>query len=209
LKLIRDVSDGTLQVYDLVADPRETRNLGPAAPGAAELGRALDGFRAQLDGKGYQLRLRGRADRPVRYVVDVASDPPLPLIALDRLSLESGDVIEFKPRASAFSVLGQLDPNDEDQVRFDVLAATGVLKIAIRLDGASAPEGTLRLGGGNAPAGAVVDLADPRLDGTPTTGASGDVVVALWRASAPPTVRAATTLDDATRARLRQLGYAE
>jgi arylsulfatase A-like enzyme len=209
-KLVRDVYDGELQVYDLVADPREKRDLGPAAPAAGALVRTLDGIRAQLDGKGHQLRLHGRADRAVRYVVDVASDPPVPLIALDRLTLERGDLVDFRPRTSAFSVVGTLDPGDDDHVRFDVLASTGVLKLTLRLDGAPAADGWLRLGGESVPSGPIVDLADPKLAGTPAVPAGTDAVtVALWRASAVTKARPAPTLDDATRERLRQLGYVE
>ncbi len=209
-KLIRDVSDGALQVYDLLADPKEKRNLGPAAPGSNALRALLDGFRAELDHTGYQLRLRGVADRAVRYVVDVTSEPAVPVIAIDRLHLEAGDLVDFKAHTSAFSVLGTLTPGDEDRVRFDVLATAGALKVAIRLDGAPAPDGTLKVGAGATPADVVVDLAGAELDGTPPAPSTPAraVSVELWRASritgnAPP------TLDDATRARLRQLGYVE
>lgn len=209
-KLIHDVSDGTFAYYDLTTDPKEKRNLGLAAPGATELRARLDGFRAQLAEHGYQLRLRGVPDRTVRYVIDVATEPAVPVIAIDRLGLETGDVFDFKPRTSAFSVLGALTPGDEDRVRFDVLATTGVLKLVIRLDGAPAPEGTLRVGAGAVPAGAVVDLADPRLDGAPTPPAAAPGVTAeLWRAAATTGNAAAPALDDATRQRLRQLGYVE
>lgn len=209
-KLVHDVSDGAIAIYDLGADPKEKRNLGLAAPGATELRAALDGFRKALDGKGYQLRLRGVPDRPVRYVLEVASKPAFPLIAIDRLSLEAGDVFDFKPRTSAFSVLGTLTPGDEDHLRFDVLAATGELKITLRLDGTTAPAGTLRIGAGAAPAGAVVDLADPKLDGAPRATKAGRAVVAeLWRASAITGEAVSPALDDATRERLRQLGYVE
>ncbi len=207
-KLIRDVSDGALQFYDLVADPGEKRNLGPAAAGAADLEKVLAGFRGKLDGTGYQLRLRGLADRPVRYAVDLATDPPVPVIAIDRLTLEPGDRIDFRHRTSAFGLLGTLAPGDEDHVRFDVLATAGVLKLAIRIDGAPAPEGTIRVGAASMRAGEVIDLADAKLDGAPATTPHGSAPVAeLWRASAPPT--AAPSLDDATRERLRQLGYVE
>ncbi len=219
LKVIRNVGDGSLEVYDLVADPKEKRNLGLAAPGAAELRSALDGFRARLDGKGHQLRLRSRADRPMRYVVDVSSDPPIPLIAIDRLSLEGGDRISFKPRASAFSIAGTLEPGEQDQVRFDALAAAGVLKIAVTLDGGAAPDGTLRLGAHGKPAGTVVDLANADLAGEPARGdlappAAGapPVTVELWRALAPTTgvdFTNAPAMDESVRQRLRQLGYVE
>lgn len=209
-KLVHDVSDGAFAYYDLTADPKEKRNLGLAAPGATELRATLDGFRARLDGKGYQLRLRGLPDRAVRYVLDVATEPAAPVVGIDRLGLEAGDVFDFKPRTSAFSVLGALATGDEDRIRFDVLATTGVLKIALRLDGVPAPEGTLRIGAGAVPAGAVVDLADPRVDGVPATPPADTRVTAeLWRAAAPTRNATAPPLDDATRQRLRQLGYVE
>jgi arylsulfatase len=209
-KLIHEVSDGSVQIYDLGTDPREKRNLGPAAPGAGELRRALDGFRAQLDGTGYQLRLRGLPDRTVRYSVDLASDPPLPRVAIDRTSLEPGELIAFKPRASAFGVSGTLTPGDDDQVRFDVLATAGALKLTLRFDDVAAPDGTLRLGRDGAPGGAVVDLADPRLAGAPREPATtAAIVVELWRAAGSIENGPAPTLDDASRERLRQLGYIE
>jgi hypothetical protein len=64
-KLIRDVSDGAIEIYDHTTDPKENAEPRLAAPRAAALTEALDGFRAELDGTGYQLRLRGRA-RPRR-----------------------------------------------------------------------------------------------------------------------------------------------
>lgn len=210
-KLIHDVSDGAIQIYDLVTDPKEKRNLGPAAPGAADLLTALASFRGQIDHTGHQLRLRGLADRAVRYVVAVSTEPAAPVIAIDRPTLEAGDVFDFTPQTSAFSVLGTLTPGDEDRVRFDVLATSGVLKVSVRLDGAAAPEGTLRIGASGAPATAVVDLADPRLEGAPPAPSAPDpaVVVELWRASATTGSAKTAPLDDATRARLRQLGYIE
>ena len=51
--------------------------------------------------------------RAIPQLVDVTSDPPIPLIALDRLTLEASDLIDFKPRTSAFSLLGTLAPGDE------------------------------------------------------------------------------------------------
>jgi len=208
-KLIRDVSDGALQVYDLTTDPKEKRNLGIAAPGAADLTRTLDGFRAPLVATGYHLRLRAPSDRTVHYRLELASEPPVPVIAIDRLSLEPDDFVDFGQRSSAFGVTGVLAPDDEDEVRFDVLAATGTLRLAVQLDGAPAPDGALRLGGTPA-ANGVVDLTDPRLDAPPAAAVrSNDVTVELWRASPLPSNRTTPALDDATRARLRQLGYVE
>jgi len=210
-KLVRNVADGQLEVYDLASDPKEKRNLGPAAPDAPALLRTLDGFRAQLDGKGYHVRLRGRSDRTVRYALDVTSiGTPVPLIAIDRLTLEPDDLIEFKPRASAFSLTGTLAPGDDDHVRFDVLWGVGTLKLALRVDGAKLPESALRLGARAVPAFATVDVTNPDLDGEPALAPPADAVtLELWRASPPATAAPAPALDDATRERLRQLGYVE
>jgi arylsulfatase len=209
-KLIRNVGDGQIEIYDLAIDPKEKRNLGPAAPAASVLQPALDRFRAELDATGYRLRLRGPGDHTVRYAVDLGSEPPVPVVALDRLSLEPGERIDFKPRASAFSVIGTLAPGDEDELRFDVLAPAGVLKLAIRVDGVAAPDDTLRLGAAGTPAGTVVDLTDPRLVGGPREPASAQAVtVELWRVAPLPRGAAAPALDDATRERLRELGYVE
>ncbi len=213
-KLVHDVSDGLFAYYDLVADPKEKRNLGLAAPGATALRATLDGFRARLDGHGYQLRLRGLPDRPVRYAIVLSTEPPAPVIAIDRLSLEAGDVFDFKPRTSAFSLLGTLAPGDEDHVRFDVLTATGALRITLRLDGGPAPDGTLRLGALRKPGGARVDLGDGDLAGEPVAPLPADapVIVELWRALTPTIgsdFAPQPALDEAARERLRQLGYVE
>jgi hypothetical protein len=110
---------------------------------------------------------------------------------------------------------GTLAPGDEDQVRFDVLTTTGVLKLAIRVDGAPAPAGTIRLGAAGASAG-LGHRRDGQRSSTAcrqrrrTPGAVDDVVVELWRSSrARQGGRPAHGFDDATRERLRQLGYVE
>ena len=213
-KLVHDVSDGAFAYYDLTADPKEKRNLGLAAPGATELRVMLDGFRARLDDKGYQLRLRGLPDRAVRYVLDIATEPAAPVVGIDRLGLEAGDVFDFKPRTSAFSVLGALTPGDEDRIRFDVLATTGALKLALRLDGVPAPDGTVRLGALRKPGGTRIELRNPDLAGEPGTPRPTDapVVAELWRALTPTLgsdFAPAPALDEAARERLRQLGYVE
>jgi arylsulfatase len=251
-KLIHNIGDGTIEVYDLLQDPRERRNLGRAAPGGTELLAALDAVRRQLTGRGYQLRVSSTSERPVAYVVTLASDPPVPIVEPDRLSLERSDRLHIHEGSSALTLSGTIDPGDDDQIRMDVLTAAGVLKFTIALDGASAPVGTLRLGAGAKPAGVLVDLADPALVGEPSAiptaqspalaapparqspaasrapqnapaasgtaeispGASPDggapgVTVFFWRAAETAVTKAPPSLDAATRARLRSLGYAE
>ena len=93
-----------------------------------------------------------------------------------------------------------------------MLATTGVLKIALRVDDVPVPDATIRLGRTGAPAaGPVVDLANAELDGAPSApAAADDVVVELWRTAAvAAAARPAPSLDDATREPLRQLGYVE
>jgi hypothetical protein len=58
----------------------------------------------------------------------------------------------------------------------------------------------------------VVDLADPRLVGAPADDGSSSappVVAELWRASTESATAPAPALDEATRQRLRELGYVE
>jgi len=73
--------------YDLASDPKEKRNSASPPPVPPTSTRRLR-LRARLDGKGHQLRLRSRGERPIRYAVHVTSEPPIPLIAVDRLTLE-------------------------------------------------------------------------------------------------------------------------
>ncbi|MGH7894961.1 MAG: sulfatase family protein, partial [Candidatus Binatia bacterium] len=221
-KLIRNVEDGTIEVYDLVEDPRERRNLGAAAPGAADLATALDAIRLRLAGRGWQLRLRSMTDRPLAYAVTLAGDPAVPIVEPDRLTLERGDRLRLGERSSTLTVAGTLEPGDDDRIRMDILAASGTLKVGITLDGAPAPAGTLRLGATRKPAGVLVDLADPALVGEPSealgsvpsaapSAAPVDlprVTVALWRAAGEG-AEGIPALDAASRERLRQLGYVE
>jgi arylsulfatase A-like enzyme len=195
-KLIRNIEDGTIEMYNLLKDPRERRNLGPAAPGSAELLAALDAVRAQLDGRGYQLRVRSTADRPIAYVVTLASTPPLPIVEPDRLSLERWDRLHVHEHSSALSVGGMIDPGDDDQIRMDILAKTGTLQFTLTLDGAPAPPGTLRLGAGATLAGTLVDLADPALVGEPPVipaAPSPAAATPALQSPSPPAPRGAST----------------
>src|SRR6185436_2483265 len=121
MKAILDVEDGRIEVYDLVHDPREQRNVGPAAPGVADLVNALDEFRGRLAGRGTQLRLRATVERPVPYVVRITTDPPIPLVEVDRVGLEHGERVAVGEHSASLTVAGTLDPGDVDQVRMDVL----------------------------------------------------------------------------------------
>ncbi|MBI3767371.1 MAG: sulfatase-like hydrolase/transferase [Deltaproteobacteria bacterium] len=212
-KLVRDIEDGRLEVYDLMQDPREQRNLGSAAPGAGVLVKALDAIRQRLDGRGMQLRVRSTLDHPIAYAVQLSGDPPVPIVEPDRLALEPSDHIVVGEHSSALTVRGTLSPGDEDQVRMDVLAATGTLRVSITLDALPAPAGTLRIGAAGKIAEGSVDLADPALVGpperAPTPGGAPNpgVVVSLWRAA--EAAEAAPAIDPSARERLRSLGYVE
>jgi len=211
-KLIRTITDGQIELYDLVADPREQRNLGLAGPGGRELLAALDAIRLRLADVGDHLRLQSRSDQPVRYIVTLATDPSVPIVDQDRLTLERDDYLRIGPLSTSLTVSGTLDPGEEDHVRMDVLASTGKLKVTIALEGTPAPDGTLRVGASGRPAAAAIDLADPALVGAPSAASGATettpVVVSLWRVPR----RAGGTapaIDPATRERLRQLGYAQ
>lgn len=208
MKVIDDVADGRVEAYDLAQDPGEQRNLGAAAPGAADLLRVLDEFRHRLDGRGMQLRLRSTADHAVPYVVRLAVDPAAPIVEPDRITLERGERVAPGEHSAALTVAGTLEPGDDDQVRMDVLAATGALRVMMTVDGKPAPPGTLRIGATAQPVDGDVDLADPLLVGEPTGVKNAtQVTVFLWRF--PATTEAAPRIDPAARERLRALGYAE
>ncbi len=223
-KVVRDIEDGRLEVYDLTQDPHEQRNMGPAGPGAAALVKALDAIRQRLDGRGTQLRVRSTSNYPIGYVVRLSGDPPVPIVEPDRLTLEPSDHVVVGEHSSTLTLSGQLAPGDEDQMRMDVLAATGTLRVSITLDGMPAPAGTLRIGAAGKIAEGGVDLADPALvgaperastpGGAPKPGTAGGnlpatpaVVVSLWRAA--EAAQAAPAIDPSARERLRSLGYVE
>ena len=212
-KLVRNVQDGTLEVYDLTADPRERDNLGAGNPDLPALMEALDAVRLRIADEGYQLRLTSRSTSPIDYRVTLATDPPAPIAASDRLTLESGDRIVIGARSSTLTMLGTLEPGGEDHVRMDILTRSGELKITTAFDGRPAPDDTLRLGSGGRPSGLTVDLTDPALLGEPpTTGipsAAAPAAVWLWRSKGLGAATAPPQLDDATRERLRRLGYVE
>ncbi len=207
MKAIHDAEDGRIEVYDLTEDPHEQKNLGPAAPGGADLVKALDEFRARLNGRGTQLRLRSTADHAVPYVVRVTTEPPTPLVEIDRVDLERTDRIAAGEHAASLTLAGTLEPGDVDQMRMDVLAATGTMRVAITLGGAPAPAGTLRIGTAGKRVDGAVDLADPALVGAPADAGDAPIVAQLWRF--PTAVEAAPGIDPAARERLRALGYAE
>jgi hypothetical protein len=213
-KLVRNVEDGSVELYDLIADPHELRNLGLAGPGGRELLAVLDTFRLRIADVGDHLRLQSQSAEPVRYIVTLTTDPPAPIVDPDRLTLERGDMMNFGPLAASLTVSGTLAPGEDDHVRMDVVGSTGKLKVRIVLEGAPAPAGILRLGASSRPAGdATIDLADPAWLGAPATPPSPapgapPVTVSLWRV-ARGTSASAPAIDAATRERLRQLGYAE
>jgi arylsulfatase len=206
-KVIRNVDDGSIVAYDLAADPKEQNPLTELSARARELYAVLDAVRLRIASRGWQARIRSTAAQPVEYVLTLAGEPAVPLVDIDRLTLEPSDAILLGPRSTTVTVRGRLEPGDEDQVRLDVHAASGTLNVTTRLDGTPAPAGTLRTGP-DAAATQAIDLADAALVGEPPPSDALPVTVTVWRAPAMhPTGE--TPLDDETRERLRELGYVE
>jgi hypothetical protein len=209
-KLIRNVADGSYELYDLVADPHERHELGLGAPGGAELLRQLDARRAQIATTGDHLRLRSASARPVAYTVTIAGETPLAIVEPDRLTLEDGDRILVHEKARGLTLTGTLEPGGEDHIRMEILESTGLLAITVLLDDAPAPFGTVRLGPAATQAsGAHIDLAAATLVGEPRTlpADAPPVTAAFWRVAGG--AAEAGGPDAATRERLRTLGYAE
>ena len=195
-KLIRNVTDGSIELYDLVADPGEQRNLGLAGPGGHELLDALDAVRLRLADRGDHVLVRSHADHAIRYKVTLTPDPPAAFADADRLTLERNDLLAVGAFGASLTLSGTLEPGDEDHARADLSTTTGKLDATITVDGAPAPDGAFRVGSSARPAASPVDLADPALRGAPParTGdvASADgtpITVTFWRVprSASPT----------------------
>ena len=212
-KVIRNIADGSVALYDLATDPEERTPLEQDTPRTRELRAVLDAVRLRIAAAGWQIRLESTAEKPVAYVLRLAGEPPVPLIDVDRLTLESSDRIAVGARSGSLTVAGRLDPGDEDHLRLDVEAASGTLRAELQVDGAPAPAGTLRLGPAGEPADdGTIAIDDPALVGAPADarGAAGPAVQAsIWRAPAGAGADAPPPLDDATRARLRELGYVD
>jgi len=221
-KLIRHIRDGALATYDLTNDPDE-RQPDATPPDARELRSVLDAVRLRIAGTGYQVRLDSRSTQATSYVLTIdgrapaaAGDtngpsPPVKLLDVDRLTLEASDTVLVGSGATSLTIRGQLQPGEDDHLRFDIPRTTGALRIALTLDEAPAPPGTLRVGATTHADGAPIDLASSGLDELPVRQpASADappVTVSLWRV---PIVRGAAVPPPPSpeeEARLRALGY--
>jgi arylsulfatase len=210
-KVVRNVHDGTLAAFDLAHDPTERTPNDGTGTAARALRGVLDAVRLRIAAAGYQLRVQSRAETPLEYTLTVTGTPPVPLLDVDRLTLEATDAIVVGERSASLTVHGRLEPGDDDHVRFDVPAATGTLRVTVTAHGGHAADATIHIGAAGHRIDGPVDLADPRLVGEPpphpARADASAVTVALWRVLLATPGVAAPPLSAAEEARLRALGY--
>ncbi|MFI5349406.1 MAG: sulfatase-like hydrolase/transferase [Elusimicrobiota bacterium] len=202
LKYVRH-RDGLEELYDLAADPGETRLLAdPArlAPMRATLRDFL--LRQRL---GYRLVTRGR--RGDRFSIRVESDRPLGYATT--FMTEGADHYERSAdgRILEASFTSEED-GDEDWLAFDRSAGAGELKVGVRLNGELLPAERFLVGG--KPARAAGSAVLPGGPGDPALLDRADVpagaAAVLWRLSGAAAA-GEPAVDSSLRTRLRAAGY--
>lgn len=216
-KLIRSEEDGREFLFDLVRDPGEREDLSrdPAQAGLLQRMRAeLDRFLAPL-ARGVHARLFNGASQALHYRLETGLKPIAPFVNLQRVALEPGDRIEPQPGARGLVASGVLEPGEEDEVRFDVLASDATLVASFETGEAAGTGPAVELCVAGEPSCAPLEerrvelpLSRVVADRTPPRRTASAVVLQWWRVngeSAP----LAPALSTADRERLRALGYAE
>ena len=191
-----------LQLFDLAADPGETRDLAASRPDKvaelapfvlAQLGRELPGLRLVAGGGAHGRVLR--AD--VKFERAPAGWWPELLGGEDRVELR-GERLAVELRGERF----------EKSVR--VLGETGdVVSIAVWLDGVRQESPRLVFGADQDWAGAAIDQSALAAERSPSRCRDAGTLLCLWRSSSPTSDRGEISpeLDRETRERLEALGY--
>jgi arylsulfatase len=230
-KLIQTVDPWGEELYDLGADPGERRNLIDD-PGArdvlARLRAEMNVLRRPLAHTGYQVRAIAPPGTSDAIEVTLTGPDGPPLQNPDRIGLGPADRLSFDREGHTLTWHGTV-PTVPAGLRFDrglFRDPDPGLEIRVRVGGRDLPPSAIRLGaaGEHPPTSpftykrvvpalfAPTEETPPLLAATPpVVTANGDgVTVFIWRSSdaAPATVAPAPD-DEATRQRLRALGYAE
>jgi len=222
-KLILDMRTGAEELYDVVHDPGERKNLSASK----EEEKTLDDLRAIMRSRleplrtsGIHVRLFNPTESPLRYKLRIWLNPVAPFVDLARLDMETGDVLAQNPRADGLSATGELYPGDQDELRFGVLATDGDVKgvleitsgkgsialcVADEKECAPAPDGKLS-----------IPLVRMRVTAPPATPRGSALAMAgtmpcamQWWMLPSPSAPISPILTPSDRERLRALGYAE
>jgi len=220
-KLIETITTGRVQLFDLVHDPAEQRDVLADSPSeAATLAGRLADARAVLRRRGFQVRVVGPAGVAARFRLrldGVAKGTGF--ATLDRTAGPADVTMAIAPSRRALKAKGRANAEGRG-LRFDrragFFAADGSrdpVVIALEVEGVRASAEAVLLGANGHPAAdGRFDARDPALvvDGSlPCPAPTAGVRACLWRAADTAAPTPATAPDAATRERLRALGYIE
>jgi arylsulfatase A-like enzyme len=206
LKLIRFMDDNAWSLYDLAADPGETRDLSEARPAEARrLAQALfeevdflsGGWNLRWGGDGRSRRFEGwiRTDGVFRTVVPLFRER-------GKYALRAGNLLTFRDDGQT----------GESGLSFTTAPYEARVEFHLTVDGRAAPERVF-LGGERAtPRRLPFSLAgDPESEAAferPEPAAAARPAFFVWR-NRPAAEGQEVVLDDEIRARLRSLGYVD
>lgn len=218
LKLIESLDTGKRELYDVVSDPGEKKNLAAERPDdLARLEARLAEARAPLRGRGYQVRIAGPASGTAQAEIALESQPRSgTFLTLDR-TLPFGDPrLALTANGETLTAKASVDARGAG-FRFDRLlsprniARDDRLKLVVTANGKPVPSSRIALGkDGTAPADDVIDLAADGVTSAtepPCTPPDDGVRVCLWRYPGEHVAAMPEIKDPAVREKLRALGY--
>lgn len=218
LKLIESLDTGKRELFDVVADPDEEKNLADARPDdVARLEARLAEARAPLRARGYQVRIVGPAAGTAEVDVQLQSQPRSgTFLTLDRTSPFGAPRLALSTSGENLSARATVDARGTG-FRFDRLlsprnvARDDKLKIVATVDGKTLPRSAIALGkDGSAPTGDVIDLTAPAVTSAvepPCSAPDKGARICLWRFPGEQVAAMPEIKDPAVREKLRALGY--
>jgi hypothetical protein len=219
-KLIDQVDSGRFELYDLLQDPHELRDVFTVESAVAtDLTQRLASSRAVLARTGYHVRVvgTGAQARPFRLRLVVSGQGAGAFATIDRTPGPRDTTIDIADDGQTLVFAGLTDSRGRG-LRFDLAAGPGGgrndrFDITLAADGEPGPVDRVRLGAaGRAPPVGGIDVRDAALtaNAAPECSPPAEGVGAcFWNypgALASPTP---SVPDAATRDRLRALGYVQ